>query len=567
MVACQRSALPVEQDAPAEPCAIRFEDVTAAAGVHFLHFGATRAALLPEDNGSGIAVGDYDNDGFDDIYIANLAGPALLSREELIRTRAGGRLFRNEGDGTFRDVTQTATLAHAGWDMAAVWADLDGDGWLDLVITGIGEVAFYRNRGDGTFVDQQEAAGLDRIDCFASGPAIGDYDRDGDLDLYVPCYVDFPWARARDRPLVGGRPAPMTTPADYPPQRNFLFQNDGRARFEDAAERAGVLDEAGRGLQALFADLDGDAWPDLYVANDQSFDRLFRNRGDGTFEDAPAAGTRDPRAGMGIGVGDYDADGAIDLFLTHWVGEQNALYRNRSTTGSLLFEDRTIEEGLAPVDPSLVGWATGFFDLELDGDLDVVVVNGSTIEDEWTLEVLSDPKMIPQPLRLYERRDGRYADASACAGPAFEATLVGRGGAFTDYDRDGLVDAVISTHNGSPLLLRNTSPAAGHWLQVELVGIDQNRWAIGAQVTVETERGRLVRPRLAGESYLSANSARLHFGLGSIAEARAIEVRWPSGETTRTGEIPADRTVQLRQDTGGWEVVATRPQVSRPWGQ
>ena len=568
ILACQNSTLPTDQKTPTEPCLIHFEDATATAGIDFLHFGDKRSSILPEDNGSGVAIGDYDNDGYDDIYLVNFAGPALMPREELIRTRRGGRLFRNTGNGTFSDVTETANLVHIGWDMAAVWADLDSDGWLDLLITGINEVALYRNQGDGTFIHQSEDAGLGYLNCFASGPTIGDYDVDGDLDVYVPCYVDFPWERAHKRPSVGGRPAPMTTPADYPPQRNFLFKNNGKAQFLDDAKHANVLDSSGRGLQAIFADLDDDLWPDLYVSNDQSFDRLFLNKKDGTFENlSPTAGTNDPRAGMGIGIGDYNADGLIDLFLTHWVGEQNALYLNRSTTGRLLFEDRTLEERLAPIDLDLVGWATGFFDFELDGDLDILVVNGSTIEDEWTLDVLSDPKMIPQPLHLYERLNNHYTNASACAGEPFTLGLVGRGGAFTDYDRDGLIDAVISTHNGPPLLLHNTSSTEGHWLQIELVGQGQNKWAIGAKVSVHTEFGSLVRTRLAGESYLSANSSRLHFGLGSIETGFDVEVQWPSGETTRIKNIPIDRIIRLRQGTDTWEEVPVQPSAPRPWGQ
>ncbi|MEE8277996.1 MAG: CRTAC1 family protein [Thermoanaerobaculia bacterium] len=551
-----------------EACALRFEERAEQAGVAFHHFASRRAALLPEDNGSGLAFGDYDNDGHDDLYVVNLAGPVLMPREELVRTRPGGKLFHNEGDGTFREVTQASGLIHVGWDMAAVWGDVNGDGWLDLVLTGIDEVALFLNRGDGAFQEASRQAGLGALDCFASGAALADYDRDGDLDLYVPCYVAFPWERARHRPLVGGRPATMTTPADYPPQRNYLFENDGTGRFRDVATAAGVLDETGRGLQSLFTDLNGDGWPDLYVANDQSFDRLYRNRGDRTFEDAsPTAGTRDPRAGMGIGVGDFDSDGALDVFLTHWVGEQNALYRNLSTEEFLLFEDVTLKEGLAPVDSSWVGWGTGFYDLELDGDLDLFLVNGSTIEDEWTLEVLSDPKMIPQPLRVYEKREERFEDASGCAGEIFEALLVGRGAAFSDYDRDGRVDVAVSVHNGSALLLRNSSPRRGNWLAVELVGAAPNRWAVGAKVIVRTADASWVRRLIAGESYLGSNTARLHFGLGRAVEAEAIEVHWPSGAVSLTGPVPVNGTIRLRESVEGWEDGLSGRQAPRARGE
>jgi hypothetical protein len=554
-------------DLEPSPCSIFFAEEAERSGVVFRHFDATRAALLPEDNGSGLAFGDYDNDGFDDLYVVNLAGPVLMPRQELVRTRPPGRLFHNQGDGTFRDVTQESGLVHVGWDVGAIWLDVEGDGWLDLLLTGIDEVTLFRNRGDATFENRSREAGLGSFDCQAFGATAGDYDRDGDLDLYVPCYVDFPWERARNRELVGGRPATMTTPANYPPQPNLLLQNDGSGSFREVAAAAGVLDPAGRGLQAVFVDLDDDGWPDLYVANDQSFDRLYRNLGNGSFEDvAAAAGTRDPRAGMGVAIGDYDSDGALDLFLTHWVGEQNALYRNRSTSGSLLFVDRTYEEGLGPVDASWVGWGTGFFDFELDGDQDLLVINGSTIEDEWTLEVLSNPKMIPQPMRVYERREGGFADTSACAGDLFQANIVGRGASFSDYDRDGLVDAAVAVHNGAALLLRNTSPAQGHWLGVRLAGRGKNRWGVGAKATVKTASGSYVRPRLAGESYAGSNSATLHFGLGKETRVEEVEVRWPDGEVTRTGPVPADRIVRVQQRPASWEELPEERLVSRPWG-
>ena len=553
-----------------DSCSILFEEVAAQAGLDFQHFSATRAALLPEDNGSGVAFGDYDNDGYDDLYIANLAGPVLLSRDQLRGTRQPGRLFHNQGNGTFVDVTRESGLEHVGWDNAVVWGDVDGDGWLDLILTGIDEVALFRNRGNGgdgrvPFEDTSLAAGLGSLNCMANGPSLSDFDHDGDLDLYVPCYVDFPWDRARQRPLVGGRPATMTTPADYPPQANRLFQNDGQGRFRDIAMEAGVVDAEGRGLQAVFVDLDDDGWPDLYVANDQSFDRLYRNQGDGTFVDvAPLAGTRDPRAGMGVAIGDFDLDGLLDLFLTHWVGEENALYRSFSAPGTILFEDRTFENGLAPVDSSWVAWGTGFFDFDLDGDLDLFVVNGSTIEDEWTLEVLTEPKMVPQPLRLYEQETAGFVDRSLCAGSVFGQNFVGRGASFADFDRDGRVDIAVSVHNGRPLLLKNSSATTGHWIGIQLAQQGHNRWAVGAKVVVHSGARTYVKQLLAGESYAGSSSTTLHFGLATD-EITGVEVRWPDGEVTKTGPIPSDRVVRLRHEAQDWREVPLQPQDPQPW--
>ncbi|MCH7664817.1 MAG: CRTAC1 family protein [Acidobacteria bacterium] len=557
---------PVDSTSPPAG-AIVFAEVAAQAGLDFHHFNDRRNALLPEDNGSGLAFGDYDNDGFDDLFVPNLAGSVLLSREELAQ-RTGGKLFRNLADGTFEDVTTTAGLEHVGWHNGAVWADVDGDGWLDLLITGLDEIVLFRNLGDGSFENASVGAGLGRVDCIANGPALADFDRDGDLDLYVPCYVDFPWDRVPERPEVGGRPATMTTPADYPPQQDLFFENDGGGRFTEIAERSGLADSTGRGLQAVFADFDDDGWPDLYVSNDQSFDRLYRNQGDGTFEEVSIeAGTRDPRAGMGAAVADYDRDGRLDLFLTHWVGEDNALYRNLSEDGLLLFADTTIEHRLAPIDPALVGWGTGFFDFELDGDDDLLVVNGSTVEDEWTLEVLRDPKMIPQKMLLYQNVNGRFEDVSSTAGAAFGAPIVGRGASFADYDRDGLIDVAVLVHNGPILLLANRSPVQGHWLEIELVGEAPNRWAVGAKVTVESGGQSQIRQLLVGESWAGSNSPVLHFGLGGASEASRIEVRWPGGGVTETGPVGADRRIRLWKDRSGWTEVPAAPRPSRPWGE
>ncbi len=531
----------------------------------FRHFDHIRAALLPEDNGSGVAVGDFDNDGYDDIYLPNLAGPALMPREQLVANRSPGRLFKNLGDGKFSDITDASGLRHVGWGMGAVWADVNDDGWLDLLITGLDEVTLFLSESGRTFRNASAEYGLGVVPCFASGAAIADYDGDGDLDIYVPCYLDFPLDQARDRSLVGGRPAPMTTPASYPAQRNLLFRNDGE-RFVDVAEKAGVEDPMGRGLQALFADLNDDQIPDLYVANDQSFDKLFLNMGDGTFSDTSlVSGTRDPRAGMGIALGDYDSDGKPDLFLTHWVGEQNALYRNLSTADTLLFDDVAFSIGLAPVDNSWVGWGSALADFDLDGDLDLFVVNGSTIEDEWTKEVLSDPKMIPQPLRIYGQEGGRFTDASDSAGEIFSRLLVGRGAAFGDFNRDGLLDAVVSVHNGEPMVLWNRSPPNGGWLEIELEGRSPNRFAVGAKVSVIAGDTQWAQQIVVGESFLSDSSYRLHFGLGNIKEA-TVQVVWPSGLAQVFEKVLIGQTVRLREGEKEWNTASLRPQTPSPRG-
>ena len=567
---CGRDPVPVarKQDPPVEiepESSLRFVDVTSSAGLLFQHFDTTRNALLPEDNGSGVAVADYDNDGWPDLYFANLAGSALLDRAELEATRPPGRLFRNRGDGTFEDTTESSGLRHVGWDNAAVWADFNGDGWLDLVITGIDEIALYQNRGDRTFGLVSETVGLGVVDCIASGPAVGDIDRDGDLDLYVPCYVDFPWDRVPDREIVGGRPATMTTPASYPPQPDLFYLNDGRGHFQESSAQLGTVDESGRGLQASLVDLDNDGWLDLYVANDQSFDRLYQNLGDGKFADVTlTAGTYDPRAAMGLTFADYDSDGRLDLFITHWVGEENALYQNLSASGEMLFEDRTRAEGLAPGDPASVDWGTGLYDFDLDGDLDILVSSGSTVEDEWTLEVLSDPKMIPQTPRVYERTEEGWRDVSDTAGPLFSKPVVGRGASFADFDRDGLSDAVFSVHGGAPILLHNESSRRGHWLGLDLVGTSANRWAVGARVEVTAEGRSWTRAVVIGDGYCGSSSPRLAFGLGDAEFIEEVTVHWPDGTAqVYPGPIETDRVLQFTQGVEGWEEDPTRSGVAR----
>ncbi|MEM9555707.1 MAG: CRTAC1 family protein [Acidobacteriota bacterium] len=560
---------PAAEAARAAESSLRFVDRAQQAGIDFLHFDAVRAALLPEDNGSGLAFGDFDNDGFEDLYLANFAGPALMDRETLEAERRGGRLFRNQSDGTFRDVTEKAGVDHVGWDYGVLWVDVDGDGWLDLLITGVDRVVLFGNRGDGTFEDRSDAAGLGEVPCMAMGATAGDYDGDGDLDIYVPCYVDFPWEKARNRPLVGGRPGTMTTPSSYPAQPNLLLRNDGAGRFENVAAEAGVEDAEGRGMQAIFVDFDGNGWQDLYVANDQSFDRLYRNDG-GTFEDVTVtAGTRDPRAGMGIGLHDYDRDARVDLFLTHWVGEENALYHNLSDDAGLLFEDRTFEEGLGPISPALVGWGTGFRDFDLDGDADLFIVNGSTVEDEWTLEVLSEPKLLPQQSQVFARRQGGFEDESEAAGEIFAERYVGRGMSFADVDRDGLVDVAVLRHNDQPLLLHNRSERLGRWLGVQLVAAAPNRWAIGARVTVRgigDGETRHTAWRVIGEGYLGTHSSTLHFGLGPVTGAD-VEITWPDASVTRFPSVPLDRSLIFDQASAGWREAPAEAVTPRPWGE
>ena len=535
-----------EPDAPPHG-PIAFEDVTAASGVDFRHFNAVRGSVLPEDMGSGAAWGDVDGDGFEDLYLVNYAGPLLASLEE-IRQRPGNRLFRNKGDGTFDDVTSTSGLTRSARDAAALLADLDNDGDPDLVVTGLDGCALYRNDG-GMFTDVTEGSGVDTVKGMALGPALGDYDLDGDLDLYIPCYVTFPTEKARDRRMVGGRPEPWTTPASYPPQPNVLLRNEGGLRFSNRAAEAGVVNERGRSMQAVFVDLDGDRYPELFVGNDQSPDILFHNKGDGTFEDVSMKSRLwDPRASMGVGVGDIDGDGDMDLHLTHFVQEPPALMRNDSRRpggdrpARLLFQDIADESGLLNAwYRSLVGWATALQDLDNDGDIDLIAFHGSTIEDELTQDVFTNPKLLPQrPMILANDGAGKLTDVRAGGGPVFEERIVARGGAFADFDQDGRVDAVVNVHNGPARLLRNTSPGHASWIRVRLVGKRSNRDGVGAVVEVDLGDRVLHRQVICGSSYLAGDSLAVSFGLGDATPKRLM-VTWPVSGQTQVVEAPPTR--------------------------
>lgn len=531
----------------AESQAIRFERIPASSLPRFVHFNdQKRASLVPEDNGSGCAWGDYDGDGDDDLYLCNLNGPLLMDAAERSRL-PGSRLWRNDGAGRFTDVTEAAGLVRSRMDMAAVFVDFDNDGDDDLLVTHLEGVNLFRN-DDGRFRDVTDRVGLGGVTDYCLGAAWGDYDRDGRLDLYLCRYVAFPIDKARTRPLVAGRPAPMTTPGNYPPLPNHLFHQEPDGTFRDVTEASGTAAAHGRSMQAVWCDFDNDGRIDLFVSNDQSLDCLFRNKGDGTFADvAIVSGVFDQRGGMGVAIVDLDSDGDQDFLVTHWVAEDPAFYVNESLEGALLFEDRSPAVGLRKSNLDLVGWAAEFEDFDNDGDRDLFVVYGSTIEDELTLEVLTNPKMLPQRSQIYERRrDKRWHRLGAAAGPYFDETHVGRGGAVSDFDGDGRPDLAINNHGGSPALLRNVSKQAGHWLNIDLEGGHCSRDAANARVSVHVD-GQPVQMRelLIGGGYLSGHTKTLHFGLGSAGRASRVEVRWPCGKIQFETNVKANQTLRL----------------------
>lgn len=533
---------------------LRFEEVTDRVGVDFRHFQIPRSSLLPEDMGSGVAVGDYDGDGFDDLYFVNFCGSANPTGPPA-ESGCSNRLYRNIEGQHFEDVTNAARVGFTGHGMGASWGDYDNDGDLDLYVTAFGDNAFYENLGDGSFRDVTAAAGVNDSR-FSTGCSWADYDLDGDLDLYVANYVDFVF-RPQDRNVRKRQYAteqPYTlNPSAYEPQPNALFRNNGDGTFTDVAASAGVNDPHGRSLSASWCDMDNNGKPDLYVANDVSNNGVFRNRGDGTFEDVgPGSLAADYRGAMGIAVADVDNDLDLDLLITHWIAQENALYRNMivdemipaDDSGRLWFLDSADEYGLGQSSLDMVGWACGFCDFDNDGHRDFWLVNGST------LEMAEDhAHLVPQkPFLYWHRGEEGFVDVAGRVAPILGEPMVARGGAQVDFDHDGLVDWVIVRHGGRAIVLRNNSEPSGNWLRVQLRQTGGNTHALGARVFVTVGKETQMAEVGVSPSYLSNHELTLHFGLGPVEQVESLRIRWPDGQEDTHTNVAADQLVTYFHD-------------------
>ncbi len=558
---------------PAEAPTPRFTDVTGEAGLGgFVTFAGERTSQLPEDMGSGAAWGDFDGDGDDDLFAVAAGGPLGGPDAE----RALSRLYENLGDGTFREVAAFPETRIQG--MAAAWGDADGDGRPDLVVTGYGALRLYLNRQEGWIRDER----FTDLPGYWAGAAWGDFDNDRDLDLYVCGYVRYvpPSGAPRRASEQYGRAVPYTlNPASFEPERNLLFENDGRGRFREVAAVWGVSNPGGRSLSALWHDFDADGRLDLYVANDISDNALYLNRGD-TFEDAGlAAWVADYRGAMGLAAGDWNRDGDDDLFVTHWIAQENALYDSRlvdlakaragsgeaadpaepaNPTGSaagsiqLAFTDLAAPLGLGQIALHSVGWGTEFLDFDGDGWLDLVVANGSTLESAE-----NSRRLEPQRPMLLWNEAGRYFHDLAPLSPPLAAPVLGRGLAVADYDRDGDLDLAIVRLDAGLQLLRNDMQS-GRWIALKLRG----RRGPGGEARGEGEgssvalrAGEAVHRRsVTGASYLSQSARTLHFGLGAAERADEVEVRWLGGESQRFGPLEAGAV---------WELVEGEPEPRR----
>ncbi len=538
---------------PAEAPTPRFADVTAEAGLGgFLTFAGERTSQLPEDMGSGVAWGDYDGDGDDDLFAVAAGGPLAATAAEA--QRAPSKLYENLGAGTFREVTGFPETRIQG--MAAAWGDADGDGRPDLVVTGYQALRLYLNREEGWARDER----FPDLPGYWAGAAWGDFDNDRDLDLYICGYVRYV-PPAGDSPRATeqyGRAVPYTlNPATYEPERNLLLENDGRGRFREVAAVWGVSNPGGRSLSALWHDFDADGRLDLYVANDISDNALFLNRGD-TFEDAGlAAWVADYRGAMGLSAGDWNRDGDDDLFVTHWVAQENALYdsrlvdleRARAAGGAdappvkLAFTDQAAPLGLGQIALQTVGWGTEFADFDGDGWLDLVVANGSTLETD------GEPRRLErQPPMLLWNEGGRFFHDLAPLSELLARPALGRGLALSDYDRDGDLDILIVHLDGGLQLLRNDMQT-GRWIGLRLKGRrgpsgEPRGEGEGSTVVLHAE-GVALRRSVTGASYLSQSGRTLHFGLGAAAGADEVEVRWLGGEAQRFGPLAAGSLWEL----------------------
>jgi hypothetical protein len=538
-----------------------FAEVPASSGLDFVHFNGMSGELyFPEMMGAGAGLLDYDNDGDLDVYLVQ--GQMLDDKPVTAATFAPrypvpltDRLYRNDSEGgvwKFTDVTEAAGLSATGYGMGVAAGDYDNDGRVDLYVTNYGSNELWRNRGDGTFEAVTAAAGVDDPRWSVSAAWL-DYDRDGWLDLYVGNYVRHQISGDRRVCRLAKRERDYCGPVKGAGDPDSLFRNRGDGTFEDVSEASGIRGAYGGALGVIGADFDGDGWLDIYVANDGVANQLWINQQDGTFKNeallAGVAVNRDgmAEASMGVDAADFDGDGDEDLFMTHLRQETNTLYIN---DGSGWFEDRTMDMGLANPSFPYTGFGTAWIDYDNDGWLDLLMVNGAVKKID-ALVARDDPHPLHQINQLFRNEgDGRYREVTGEAGPAFEVSLVSRGAAFGDLDNDGDADVVIANNAGPARLLENRVGQSSRWLGVRLLTASAKRDAYGARVVLEGERPLWRRLRADG-SYGSSNDARVLFGLGDEAPAAlSVRVLWPDGSEERWSGLTPDRYHQLRQGSG-----------------
>ena len=531
---------------------IHFEDISSKAGLteSVIYGGEKQQKYILETTGTGVALFDYDDDGRPDIFLVN--GTRLDLKD------SGGPkslLYRNAGSGTFQDATESAGLARTGWGQAACIGDFDNDHHTDLLVTYYGENVLYRNRGDGTFVDVSKKAGIQHSGNWNSGCTFWDYDRDGNLDLFVTTYLDFADA-TRYEPGSGpncrwkGMPV-MCGPMGLKHSQNVLFRNNGDGTFSDVSATSGIAKATGcYGFMPVSLDYDLDGWPDLFVACDSTPNLLFHNNQDGKFvETGMEAGVAlnedgKEQANMGVAVGDYNLDGYADLFVTHFSEDTPVLYKNNQDG---TFTDTTYSAKLG-LNTQFLSWGTAFVDLDLDGWKDLFIVSGHVYPE---VDRPPSETSYRQARQVYRNvGNGTFSDVSSTAGPAIGEKKASRGLAFEDFDGDGTLEAVMVNLNEPPSLLKNMSKNKGNWIILQLEGSRSNRSSIGARVQFRV--GKLIQSDevRSASSYYSSSGLRLHFGLGVESEVTQLEVKWPSGTRQVFEHVKGNRVVSIHETQG-----------------
>jgi len=508
--------------------------------------------FLLATTGGGVALIDYDNDGWLDIFLLNCWGLHGFPEGQ----GPTNHLYHNNRDGTFADTTRKAGLISHGWSQGVCVGDYDNDGFPDLFVTQYGHNLLYHNNHDGTFTDVTREAGLHATPpAWNSGAAFLDYDRDGHLDLFVSHYVDYRYGLTLygSNPNLEGTQSPVLYGvAGLKGTFNTLYHNNGDGTFTDVSAKSGILKtHPTYGFTPLVADFDNDGWPDIYVADDSTPSLLYQNNHDGTFSEIGLlAGVAynsngHTQAGMGVDAGDYDCDGRFDILKTNFSDEPPALFHN---DGQGFFTDVTVQAGLAGAVQN-VKWGAAFFDFDNDGNQDIVIVTGPI----YPPGVNSHHPMAPESVKnlLFRNlRNGRFEDISAQSGPAFSESRCGRGLAVGDLFHTGQLDLVVNNINDRPSLLRNQKPSSNSWLLVRLIGAKTNKSAIGSRVIVSTEKQRAMQEVRSGGSFCSQNDLRLHFGLGPNVRSARVEVRWLGGTTQVLEQVPTNRLVTIEEGKG-----------------
>jgi enediyne biosynthesis protein E4 len=546
----------VSRGAPDAAGSIVFTDATAGAGIQFKHqSGATGKKYLPETMGAGCAFLDFDGDGWQDLLLVNSRSWSAKAGAKTIPA-----LYHNNHNGTFTDVTRGSGLDVELYGLGVAAADYDNDGKVDVYLTALGGNKLFRNLGGGKFQDVTARAGV-QDGGFSTSAAFFDYDKDGKLDLFVCNYVD--WSIEKDLYCtLDGKNKSYCTPESYKGQSPSLYRNRGDGTFENATERAGLKNPSSKALGVTVLDYDGDSWPDLFVANDTQPNKLYRNKGNGTFTDVGmAAGVAYSeagvaRAGMGVDAADYDGSGRPSLIIGNFSNEMMALYHNEGTG---LFIDEAPTSAIGQATLLNLTFSCFFFDYDLDGLLDIFGANGHVADDINTVQ----PKVqYAQPPHLFRNLgQKRFEPVGSKMGPAFQKAAVGRGAAFGDFDNDGDLDLLLMANDGPARLLRNDGGNRNHFLRVRTVGTASNRDGIGAKVTVTLPSGgRSWAVVKTGSSYCSQSELPLIFGLGGAAKVTRLEVAWPSGKQDVLTDVAAGQVVTVEEGKGQ---IAASPIPSR----